>query len=119
VARLAGQAFDPAILHVMEMHKWQVGTLCELYPEGKVGVSEVCTMGLNQVRLLGAPQWGVLSSDVLIFGCGGDWQNKGQKIFLRIRTDDLKVSPCPNTHQTVGASCVIRRVSLPRKGLST
>lgn len=35
-----------------------------MYPEGKVGISEVCVLGLNQ--------------------------NKGQAISLRIRTDDLK-----------------------------
>jgi hypothetical protein len=38
--------------------------LSELYPEGKVGKSEVCVMGLNR--------------------------NKGQQILLRIRTDNLK-----------------------------
>jgi len=38
--------------------------LAELYPEGNVGVSDVCVMGLNQ--------------------------NKGQKILLRLRTDDLQ-----------------------------
>lgn len=41
-----------------------VGALCEMYPEGKVGVSDVCVMGLNV--------------------------NKGEKILLRLRTDDLK-----------------------------
>lgn len=30
-------ATDPGVLHVLEKHKWQVGALCELYPE--VGVS--------------------------------------------------------------------------------
>jgi len=57
-------ANDPAILHCMTRHQWSVGCLAELYPEGKVGESAVCVMGLNQ--------------------------NKGQKILLRIRTDDLK-----------------------------
>lgn len=55
-------ANDPGILHVLELHKWSVGELCEMEPEGYVGVSEVCVLGLNQ--------------------------NKGQRIYLRIRTDD-------------------------------
>jgi len=55
---------DPGVLAVMKKHKWSVGALCEMYPEGYVGVSDICVMGLNQ--------------------------NKGQKIFLRLRTDDLK-----------------------------
>jgi len=38
--------------------------LCELYPEGYVGVSDVCVMGLNE--------------------------GKGLRILLRLRTDDLK-----------------------------
>lgn len=57
-------ANDPGVLACMAKHKWNVGCLAELYPEGKVGQSDVCVMGLNQ--------------------------NKGQKILLRIRTDDLK-----------------------------
>ena len=48
----------------MKKHNWKVGSLAELYPEGKVGESEVCVMGLNR--------------------------NKGQQILLRIRTDDLR-----------------------------
>jgi len=55
---------DPGILACMAKHKWNVGCLAELYPEGNVGESEVCVMGLNQ--------------------------NKGQTILLRLRTDDLK-----------------------------
>eukprot|EP00554_Chaetoceros_debilis_P004307 CAMPEP_0194086292 /NCGR_PEP_ID=MMETSP0149-20130528/20574_1 /TAXON_ID=122233 /ORGANISM="Chaetoceros debilis, Strain MM31A-1" /LENGTH=395 /DNA_ID=CAMNT_0038769355 /DNA_START=132 /DNA_END=1319 /DNA_ORIENTATION=- len=57
-------AHDPGILACMAKHEWSVGMLCELYPEGKVGESEVCLMGLNT--------------------------NKGQKIDLRLRTDDLR-----------------------------
>lgn len=57
-------ASDPAILHVLSKHKWSVGALCEMFPEGYVGVSDVCVMGLNQ--------------------------NHGEKILLRLRTDDLK-----------------------------
>ena len=57
-------ANDPGVLACMAKHKWNVGSLAELYPEGKVGQSEVCVMGLNK--------------------------NKGQQILLRVRTDDLK-----------------------------
>jgi hypothetical protein len=57
-------ANDPGILACMNLHKWKVGSLAELYPEGKVGESAVCVMGLNK--------------------------NKGQQILLRIRTDDLR-----------------------------
>jgi|AntRauTorckE5430_2_1112549.scaffolds.fasta_scaffold00180_3 hypothetical protein len=60
---LTSLANDPGIKACMEAHKWNVGCLAEMYPEGKVGESEVCIMGLNQ--------------------------NKGQKILLRLRTDDL------------------------------
>lgn len=55
---------DPGVLAVMKKHRWSVGSLCEMYPEGYVGVSDVCVMGLNE--------------------------NKGSKIYLRLRTDDLK-----------------------------
>jgi len=61
---LTSLANDPGILACMELHKWKVGSLAELYPDGKVGESAVCVMGLNT--------------------------NNGQKISLRIRTDDLK-----------------------------
>lgn len=57
-------ANDEGVLAVMKKHKWSVGALCELYPEGYVGVSDVCVMGLNE--------------------------NHGQRILLRLRTDDLK-----------------------------
>lgn len=57
-------ANDPGILACMAKHEWNVGCLAELYPEGKVGESEVCVMGLNE--------------------------NKGTKILLRLRTDDLR-----------------------------
>lgn len=57
-------ANDPGVLACMAKHHWYVGTLAELYPDGKVGQSPVCVMGLNE--------------------------NKGQCIRLRIRTDDLK-----------------------------
>lgn len=55
---------DPGILAVLRKHQWSVGSLEEMYPEGFVGVSEVCVLGLNQ--------------------------NKGQRILLRLRTDDLE-----------------------------
>lgn len=57
-------ANDPGVLHVLAKHKFHVYELCEMYPEGQVGISEVCVLGLNQ--------------------------NHGQKILLRLRTDDLK-----------------------------
>jgi len=57
-------ANDPGIKACMAKHKWKVGSLAEMFPEGKVGESEICVMGLNK--------------------------NKGQQILLRIRTDDLK-----------------------------
>jgi hypothetical protein len=60
---LTSLANDPGILACMAKHKWKVGMLSELYPDGKVGESAVCVMGLNK--------------------------NKGQEILLRIRTDDL------------------------------
>ena len=61
---LESLANDPGILACMAKHKWHVGVLAELYPEGKVGESAICVMGLNE--------------------------NKGQRIKLRIRTDDLQ-----------------------------
>jgi hypothetical protein len=63
-AILESLANDPGVLACMEKHKWKVPSLAELYPEGKVGESEVCVMGLNK--------------------------NKGQQILLRLRTDDLQ-----------------------------
>lgn len=57
-------ASDPGVLACMAKHQWNVGSLAELYPDGKVGESPVCVMGLNR--------------------------NKGQQILLRLRTDDLK-----------------------------
>lgn len=41
-------ANDPGILACMAKHQWNVGCLAELYPEGKVGESPVCVMGLNE-----------------------------------------------------------------------
>ncbi|CAM9264285.1 unnamed protein product [Ectocarpus sp. 13 AM-2016] len=61
---LESLAADPGVRAVLEKHRWTVGALCELYPEGKVGVSDMCVMGLNQ--------------------------NHGMKILLRLRTDDLQ-----------------------------
>ena len=46
------------------MRRWQVGCLSEMPPEGKVGVSAVCVLGVNI--------------------------NAGQEISLRLRTDDLR-----------------------------
>lgn len=63
-AILTELANDVGVLACMKKHGWHVGCLAELYPDGNVGQSAVCVMGLNQ--------------------------NKGQKILLRVRTDDLK-----------------------------
>lgn len=57
-------AEHPGFQAILKRHKWKVGTLSEMMPEGLVGVSEVCILGVNK--------------------------NKGQEISLRIRTDDLK-----------------------------
>jgi len=57
-------AADPGIIGVMVKHCWTVGLLSEMPPEGKVGVSPVCILGVNI--------------------------NAGQEISLRLRTDDLK-----------------------------
>ena len=57
-------ANDNGVVKIMEKHRWNVGHLTELPPDGQVGVSEVCLMGLNK--------------------------NHGQEILLRLRTDDLK-----------------------------
>jgi len=57
-------ATDPAIVSIMEKRRWRVGALRELPPQGKVGVSPVCLLGLNR--------------------------NFGEEILLRIRTDDMK-----------------------------
>lgn len=57
-------ASDPGVLAIMKKYKWSVGRLSEMPPEGKVGISDVCLMGLNR--------------------------NAGQQILLRLRTDDLQ-----------------------------
>lgn len=63
-AILTGLANDDGVIAVMKKHGWTVGALAELYPEGQVGVDPVCVLGLNE--------------------------NGGQRILLRIRTDDLE-----------------------------
>jgi hypothetical protein len=68
---LTDLANDVGVLAVMEKHQWTVGTLCELYPEGYVGVSETCVMGLNT--------------------------NKGQKIELRY---SYYFTSCTSNHLT-------------------
>uniref|UniRef100_A0A7S3LHK3 WLM domain-containing protein n=1 Tax=Aplanochytrium stocchinoi TaxID=215587 RepID=A0A7S3LHK3_9STRA len=55
---------ETGFLAVLKKNRWKVGLLSEMYPEGQVGISEVCVLGVNK--------------------------NKGQEISLRIRTDDLK-----------------------------
>ncbi|KAL4426212.1 hypothetical protein ABPG77_009827 [Micractinium sp. CCAP 211/92] len=57
-------ASDPGIVGVVNKWKWNVGLLSEMPPEGKVGISPVCILGVNI--------------------------NRGQEISLRLRTDDLK-----------------------------
>jgi len=57
-------ASDPGVVAVMKLHKISIECLTELYPKGQVGRSASCLMGLNV--------------------------NKGEKICLRIRTDDLR-----------------------------
>lgn len=55
-------ANDPGIVGIMKKHDWRIGTLEEMPPEGFVGISPVCVLGLNT--------------------------NKGMKVSLRLRTDD-------------------------------
>ena len=62
-AYLARLARDRGVKVVMERHGWRVGVLFELFPKGNVGLSPSCLMGINV--------------------------NKGQRIGLRLRTDDL------------------------------
>ena len=57
-------AADRGIQAVMARYQWRVGLLSELPPQGKVGISPVCVLGLNV--------------------------NRGQEIKLRLRTDDLR-----------------------------
>nr|GEV73759.1 hypothetical protein [Tanacetum cinerariifolium] len=57
-------AADKGIVAIMNKHKWRVGIMTEMAPEGYVGVSPVCILGLNK--------------------------NHGEEISLRLRTDDLK-----------------------------
>lgn len=53
---------DPGVVRVMETKRFQVGLLCEMPPEGLVGISETCVLGFNR--------------------------NNGMEIHLRLRTDD-------------------------------
>ncbi|GIL91008.1 hypothetical protein Vretifemale_18701 [Volvox reticuliferus] len=57
-------ANDPGIMGIMATHCYRVGLLSEMPPEGKVGISPMCILGVNI--------------------------NAGQEISLRLRTDDLK-----------------------------
>ncbi|XP_010440755.1 PREDICTED: uncharacterized protein LOC104724003 isoform X2 [Camelina sativa] len=57
-------ATDPAIIAIMNKHRWRVGIMTELAPVGYVGVSPRCLLGFNK--------------------------NQGEEISLRLRTDDLK-----------------------------
>ena len=53
---------DPGVVRVMETKRFRVGLLCEMPPEGLVGISETCVLGFNR--------------------------NNGMEIHLRLRTDD-------------------------------
>ncbi|KAK4343538.1 hypothetical protein RND71_036632 [Anisodus tanguticus] len=57
-------AADPGIVAIMNKHRWRVGIMTEMAPEGYVGVSPQCILGFNK--------------------------NHGEEISLRLRTDDLK-----------------------------
>lgn len=57
-------ACDPGIIAVMNKHRWRVGIMTEMAPEGYVGISPKCILGFNK--------------------------NHGEEISLRLRTDDLK-----------------------------
>lgn len=57
-------AADPGIVSIMNKHRWRVGIMTEMAPEGYVGVSSECILGFNK--------------------------NHGEEISLRLRTDDLK-----------------------------
>lgn len=61
-ALLRRLASDRCILSLMEKRRWAVGLLAEMPPQGLVGVSSSCLMGLNR--------------------------NRGASIHLRLRTDD-------------------------------
>lgn len=63
LAYLIAIADDPGVLAVMRARRWLVGELREMYPAGSVGEDPVCVLGLNV--------------------------NHGERIELRIRTDDL------------------------------
>ncbi|CAN4094212.1 unnamed protein product [Withania somnifera] len=57
-------AADPGIVSIMNKHRWRVGIMTEMAPEGYVGISPACVLGFNK--------------------------NHGEEISLRLRTDDLK-----------------------------
>lgn len=47
LALLHRLAADPGIAAIMRGHRWAVGLLAEMPPEGFVGVSPVCILGYN------------------------------------------------------------------------
>ncbi|KAG6496641.1 uncharacterized protein LOC121993186 [Zingiber officinale] len=57
-------ACDRGIIAIMNKHRWRVGIMTEMAPEGYVGISPECILGFNK--------------------------NHGEEISLRLRTDDLK-----------------------------
>ncbi|XP_068668286.1 uncharacterized protein [Aristolochia californica] len=62
--RMHKLASDPGIVAIMNKHRWRVGVMTEMAPEGYVGISPKCLLGFNK--------------------------NHGEEISLRLRTDDLK-----------------------------
>ncbi|MCD9639685.1 hypothetical protein HAX54_024391 [Datura stramonium] len=57
-------AADPGVVAIMNKHRWRVGIMTEMAPEGYVGVTPECILGFNK--------------------------NHGEEISLRLRTDDLE-----------------------------
>lgn len=55
---------DPGIRHLMDIYDWKIGVVSEMAPEGFVGVSPMCILGVNI--------------------------DHGREVSLRLRTDDLQ-----------------------------
>ncbi|PWA53518.1 hypothetical protein CTI12_AA444200 [Artemisia annua] len=107
-------AADKGIVAIMNKHKWRVGIMTEMAPEGYVGVSPVCILGLNKNQgeeislhlrtddLKGFRKYPSIKKTLLhelahmVFSKHDakfyalDSQNQGEEISLRLRTDDLK-----------------------------
>lgn len=66
---LESLANDPGVCSVLEKHRWTVGALCELYPEGKVCSPMLlhhnsfrCSTSLTYVREGGGGRGGAVGS---------------------------------------------------------